>query len=491
MKTTAFQHTSPRLWLQKRWMQVLLLLGTLCMGAMMGIAGLKISIVLAVLPVALLMAGLVLVYPVSGLWFALGFSFIASGLTRYVAIPWGLLMDVVLFIAVAGWAVRKISTRQWEDVKNDALLASVGWFVYVLLEMLNPLNPGLEAWFYAMRGLGFYTLIGFLLTFTYLRHPRYVGYFLEVVFVVSVLGAFWGLKQYFIGTDGAEDHWLYVEGHHDEHVLHGVLRAFSFYSDAGQFGASQVMMSLMAGILLLGPFSLKRKMWYAVVVIATLLGFLYSGARGALAVPVAGGLFYMLVSKNFKILVAGLLLMSVGYGILKYTYIGQGFQPVARLRTALSPENPSLLARLRNQRTLGVYLADKPMGGGVGSAGYWGQRFRPGSLLAETPTDSYYVRIWAETGFVGLALHLLLLGYFLGKGSAIAWQLRHPRLRAQILTIMAAYAGVLLANYGNQVFLQFPTGVVMAVGLPLVFMAPYYDEMLMDSNAGNVLKRGA
>jgi hypothetical protein len=47
---------------------------------------------------------------------------------------------------------------------------------------------------------------------------------------------------------------------------------------------------------------------------------------------------------------------------------------------------------------------------------------------------------------------------------------------------MAAYSGVLLANYGNQVFLQFPTGIIMSIGLPLVFMAPFYDQLLQDDN---------
>ncbi|MEL7222554.1 MAG: hypothetical protein AAGJ93_14625, partial [Bacteroidota bacterium] len=93
---------------------------------------------------------------------------------------------------------------------------------------------------------------------------------------------------------------------------------------------------------------------------------------------------------------------------------------------------------------------------------------------------SYYVRIWAETGFLGLAFHLFVLGFFLGKGGAIAWRIQHPRLRMQVLAIMAAYSGVLLANYGNQVFLQFPTGIIMAIGLPLVFMAPYYDKFLLE-----------
>ncbi len=466
----------------RKWSIGLVLMGAcVFMGLAMGVLGSEIAIAISVLPLGLLFLGAVLMKPQIGLWFALGFSFLAAGLTRYIAIPWGLMLDIVLILAIIGWGIRQLITRDWSFVRNDALTMSALWFAFVILELVNPESPGPIAWFYAMRGVGFYTIIGFVLTFTYLRHPKYLSYFIEAIFALSVLGALWGLRQKFFGTDFAEDKWLFVDGHHDEHVLHGVLRVFSFYSDAGQFGASQIMVTLMSGILLLGPFSKRRKFWYLIVALFTGLGFLYSGARGALAVPFAGGLLYMLISRNFKILVAGVLVLVVSFGILKYTFIGQGFQPVARIRTALSADNPSLNARLNNQATLGRYLANRPIGGGIGSAGYWGERFRPGSLLAITPTDSYYVRIWAETGLIGLALHLLLLGFFLGKGAIIAWRLKHPRLRTQILAIMAAYGGILLANYGNQVFLQFPTGIIMSIGLPLVFMAPYYDEILEGS----------
>ncbi len=463
----------------RRWLTGLVLMGAcVFIGLAMGILGDKIAVALSVLPLGILFLGTVLVKPQVGLWFALGFSFLASGLTRYIAIPWGLMLDIVLIIAIIGWALRQMRTRDWTLVTNDALIMCALWFAFVLLELVNPQSPGPVAWFYAMRGVGFYTIIGFVLTFTYLRDPKYVGRFIETIFILSIVGALWGLRQKFIGTDFAEEHWLFAEGHHDEHILHGVLRVFSFYSDAGQFGASQIMISLMSGILLLGPFTKKRKLWYLIVFGLTGVGFLYSGARGALAVPFAGGLLYMLISRNFKILIAGILSLVVVFGVLKFTFIGQGFQPIARIRTALSSDNPSLNARLHNQATLGRYLANRPIGGGIGSAGYWGERFRPGSLLAITPTDSYYVRIWAETGLIGLSLHLILLGFFLGKGGIIAWRLKDPKLRTQVLAIMAAYGGVLLANYGNQVFLQFPTGIIMSIGLPLVFMAPYYDEIL-------------
>lgn len=456
----------------------IVLMGTcIFLGLLMGVLNNQLALALSTLPLGLLFIGTVLVKPQIGLWFALVFSFFVAGLTRYLAVPWGLLLDIVLIVSMLAWLIQQLQQAKWALLKNDALLLCAFWFAFVVLELANPQSPGPVAWFYAMRALGFYTLIGFVLSFTYLRHPRYLDRFIELVFAISVLGALWGLRQKFIGTDAAENHWLFVDGHHDEHVLHGVLRAFSFYSDAGQFGAAQIMVTLMSGILLLGPFSLKRKAWYLVVLGFTALGFLYSGARGALAIPFAGGIIYMLLSKNFKILIAGILALVVSFGVLKYTYIGQGFQPIARIRTALSADNPSLNARLNNQKTLGRYLANRPFGGGVGAAGYWGERFRPGSLLAVTPTDSYYVRVWAETGLIGLSLHLLLLGFFLGKGAFIAWRLKHPKLRTQVLAIMAAYGGVLLANYGNQVFLQFPTGIIMAIALPMVFLAPHFDRI--------------
>ncbi len=163
---------------------------------------------------------------------------------------------------------------------------------------------------------------------------------------------------------------------------------------------------------------------------------------------------------------------------LKYTHVLHGVEQVRRMRTALADDNPSLNARLRNQVTFGNYLRSRPFGGGIGTAGFWGNRFSPNTLLAQTPTDSYYVKIWAETGLIGICLHLAMLGYFLGKGGYIALNLRNTDLRYKVMALYSGYAGVLLASYGNQVFSQMPTGMIMNLALPLIFMAPYFDKLL-------------
>ena len=170
--------------------------------------------------------------------------------------------------------------------------------------------------------------------------------------------------------------------------------------------------------------------------------------------------------------------MGLTFFILKYTHLFHGIEQVRRMRTALSSENPSLQARLRNQATLGRYLKSKPIGGGIGTAGFWGNRFSPNTLLADTPTDSYYVKIWAETGIVGLVLHLSMLAYFAGKAGYIVWHLKDEDLRYKMMAIYAGFVGVIFCSYGNQVFSQMPTGMIMNLSIPLLFMAPLYDHLL-------------
>ncbi|MCO6480041.1 MAG: O-antigen ligase family protein, partial [Phaeodactylibacter sp.] len=447
-------------------------------GALASRLDLGLAAVLAGLPLLVLLAAAIIRRPGFGLWLALSFSFLAAGASRYVPLPWGLAVDLILALCILGLFFQQFRSPGWAFLKNDAMLLAAVWFGFLLVELLNPEAPGPVAWAYAVRGIGMYNLFIFAIAFIYLRRHGRLDLFLKIVLWLSVLGALWGFRQQFAGLDAAEKYWIWEEGHHDEHVLHGVLRVFSFYSDAGQFGASQAMIALMCGVLVLGPFPLRKKAGYALVALLTLFGFLFSGTRGALAVPAAGVLVYLVLSKNFKVLAAGLLAIGLVFYLLKFTFIMHSFQPVARLRTALSVDNPSLQARLRNQETFGNYLRFRPLGGGVGSAGYWGERFRPGSLLAETPTDSYYVKIWAETGLVGICLHLLMLGYFLGKGSFIVWRLRDPELRYKAMALLAAFGGVLLASYGNQVYSQFPTGIIMPVALAMIFMAPHYDEQI-------------
>ncbi|WP_111669000.1 O-antigen ligase family protein [Algoriphagus litoralis] len=451
---------------------VFLVMGSLIISKL----GLLGALVLLGLPfgVALLMS--LWSFPKAGIWLSLIMGFLLSGISRYVNAPWGLSIDIFLTLSLLIVLINKSIQVKWKNANTDVVIFSLVWMGYLVLEIFNPAGNGFEAWFYAMRGIGFYQALAVPLVYLLFPEEKDFHTFLNLLIFLSLLGTAWGFRQQIFGVDAAEYRWLWDEEHHEEHVLHGVLRVFSFYSDAGQFGASQAMMALLTGILALGPFSWARRLYYLILAVVFFLGFAISGTRGALAVPLFGGLAYLVTTRNFKVLFAGLSAMILVFVILKYTFLFQGVEQVRRMRTALDPNNRSLEVRLENQVTFGRYLADKPFGGGIGTAGFWGARFNPNSLMARTATDSWYVKIWAETGIVGLAIHLSFLGFVLGKGGAVCMGLKDPRRKTFAMAIYASIVGVIFSSYGNQVFGQMPTGMIMNLAIPFLFLIPTWFE---------------
>ncbi len=301
--------------------------------------------------------------------------------------------------------------------------------------------------------------------------------FLNIWIGWSFLACLWSMKQVYIGLNHAEQMWLDA-GAYKTHILFGKLRAFSFYSDAGQFGAAMGHILLICLILATGPFKLKQKLLYWALAIFFFWGMAISGTRGALFVPLSGIMCYLFLSKNFKILSIGIFIVATLFCILKFTKIGQSNYQVQRMRSALDPNDPSLQVRLENQKKLSVYLSSRPLGGGIGSAGYWGQRFSPGTFLAETPTDSWYVRIWAETGIIGLYVHLAVIFSFIISGVFLIFKMNNNiQLRQIAIALFSGFVGVAFASYGNQVIGQTPTSVVVFMSLGFVWLTYKWDEL--------------
>ncbi|GGD58490.1 hypothetical protein GCM10011514_23140 [Emticicia aquatilis] len=410
-------------------------------------------------------------HPKLGIYSTIFMAFVANGITRYVSdAPIGLAVDGILVLSFIAIFVRKQKV-EWSEAKSGLTMASVIWMLYNFLELFNPEARSFEAWFYAMRGVSLYMFLAVPLTFILLKDRKDLDLYLNIWLILSMLGSLNGLKQNLIGVDSFEQAWLDA-GAAKQHILFGKLRVFSFYSDAGQFGASQAHTLVLAVILALqSGLSLKRKAFYYTAAVLSLIGMFISGTRGAMAVPAIGFMTYLFMSKNFRVFGGGILLGGLIFYLLKFTFIGQNVYAINRMRTALDPNDASLLVRLENQKKLASYLASRPIGGGVGSAGNWGLRFSPNSFLAQTPTDSWFVRIWAEEGVVGLTLHLIILFYIAIKGGMILWNLPDKNLRQQFLAIHAGTLGIYMASYGNGILGQMPTGILLYVGWALMFKA--------------------
>ena len=440
------------------------------------------------LPVVAAVVLIIFRNPQLGLYATMIMGFLSVGMRRYVPAPTGLAVDGFLAITLLVVIFRKFHTKDWDSIKipvNGLLLL---WFFYNVAELANPEMRSAAAWFYAVRGVALYMIIAVPLAILLFNSRKDLDRILLCMFSLSLLGTLWGLKQLYIGLDAGENAWLSVPGNQSTHVLFGKLRVFSYYSDAGQFGASQAAMGVIATVIALGPGKPSRRIGFAAVGLISFYGMLISGTRGAIVIPATGFMAYFVITRNFKIVAVGVLSLLTAYSVLKYTSIGHGNYHIQRLRTALDSDNPSFQVRLENQKKLRRYLETRPFGGGVGSGGYWGMRFSPNTFLANLALDSWYVKIAAEQGPVGLFYYILMLLYILGAGALRIIRIVDPILRQKMMALFASMVGVAFASYGNQVFGQMPTGIIIYLSIAFIFISHRLDnenEKGVD-NAGGV-----
>lgn len=419
--------------------------------------------------------------PKNGALYALLIAHMVNGIARYIAdSPLGLSIDfiLVLTLIIALFSSRK---PNWDALNSGIFWFSMVWLLYTIMELFNPEARSKEAWFYAVRAVSLYQIFTIAVCLLFIDSKNDIRKFVNINLIIIVISVFWGAKQLYMLVDSSEAAWLSA-GAYKTHILRGKLRAFSFYSDAGQFGATAAYAGLMGFILALGPFSKKTRIAYLLVGIIGFWGMLMSGTRGALFVPAAGVFAYLIATRNIRIFIAGLVVVGGVYFFLKYTTILNDNSQVRRLRSALDPNDPSLQVRLENQKKFKVYLANRPIGGGIGTSGTWGIRFTPGTFLAQTANDSWYVKIWAETGVIGLTLHIAMIVFFVLYGYYTIFRLRDPPLKCYIMALHAGFFGIAAAAYGNPILGQFPLSIMLYTTWALFVIAPYFDEKVNQEN---------
>ncbi len=457
-----------------------LFLSLLVSGYLIARSGLPFAAIIAILPGIYFYFFLVFTQPIWGIWTLLFLSFFTLGLLRYIGnVPLGLAVDGILLLTLIAIFLKGFSEKQdWKKVKNSLFYFSLVWFVYNLFELVNPEAVSSAAWFYAMRGVALYFVLTVVVAFMLMNKVKHLDTFLYIWGTFSILASLKGIMQLKMGVDPWEQRWLDA-GAATTHILFGKLRVFSFLSDAGQFGAAQGHAAVMGLIIGVNVKNLKKKVFFLTVGLLGLYGLAISGTRGAIAVPLGGAIVYFFMKKNFKILIAGFFLMVGVFIFFKYTTIGNSNYTIHRLRSAFDPNDPSLQVRLENQRKLKAYMKTRPFGGGIGSSGNWGLRFSPNTFLAQTPTDSWYVKIWVEQGIIGLLIHLFYLFYILGYGLYIIWtKVTDKELAAKLTALAGGVFGIMIASYGNAVLGQIPTGPILYISMVMLYQGEPLNKQL-------------
>lgn len=358
-------------------------------------------------------------------------------------------------------------------IGNILTLLSTIWAVYCIFEIVNP-TAMTEAWILS-RGTAYYMLMTVLITFLTIDNFNKVDGILMTLSVLTLLGFAKGLMQQYLGFDPIEIREL-DGGMAKTHLLASGTRYFSFYVSAGIFGAVMGQSLVIFGIASIFCKTRARRIYYIIVALASLYGLLISGTRGALAVPAIGIILFTILSRRIKLVIPTILIAIITYVFLAMTTIGQGNSMIRRARTVFDPNEPSMMVRKENQRQLGVYLKSKPFGEGLGLSGVESQNMSY-RFTTTIPTDSWFVKIWVETGIVGLLLHIGILLFVIGYGTYILlFKVKDPYIRGTLSALLCGVAGIIACSYGNMVLGQFPVAIITFMSMALVFMGPYFDK---------------
>lgn len=184
----------------------------------------------------------------------------------------------------------------------------------------------------------------------------------------------------------------------------------------------------------------------------------------------------MVINKNLKIIFLSLAVGFFSFAFLKYTFIGHDIYEIRRMRSALNPNDASLNVRLVNQQRIAQFINPLPFGAGVGSIGFAAKSTTKPTYITHIPTDSYWVKIWASYGVVGLVLWFSMMMFILGKCCGIVWNTHDKGLKYKLTALTAGAAGVFFCSYGNEVMNSMPSSMIVYISWAFVFIGPMLDR---------------
>ncbi len=412
-------------------------------------------------------------------------NYFIMGIDRYskgAAFPFGTVIDVFIAYLALVLVLQRIfnSSRDEKQGKlNGFTFVSFIWLCYTFFELFNT-GGMMSAWLTSFRGVALHMFaVSFFAPLIITRFKDF-KIFLGIWSVLTVLAVLKALAQKFIGFDDAEMYWLFVSGGQITHLIGYGVRYFSFFTDAANFGAAMGMSATVFAICAIFIRKTRLKVWFAAVASLALYGMLISGTRAALAVPFTGFSVLVFLSRKPKLIIVFSCLLLAFFCFLKFTYIGHGNYMIRRMRSALNPNDPSMVIRTENKAKLKVYMADKPFGAGLGMGGVKAKRYTGAeTYLSTIPTDSWFVMLWVETGIVGLVLNLAILAYIMGFGVfQVLFRIKNDLLRGLNIAMIAGCSGMIAASYANEILGQIPNGIIIYTSMAMIFLSPLFDKEL-------------
>ncbi|WP_157766389.1 O-antigen ligase family protein [Pedobacter ginsengisoli] len=413
--------------------------------------------------------------PSIGLFALVAYCFLFGILSREVGgIAYGIGIEGLLLLTWVA-ALTQYKRYDWKRLNNPLTKLMLMWFIISVVEIINPAGASVIGWLQEIRSTALFPVLFTPLVFLLFDSEKKLNLVLILLIGLSLLATMNGIKQQHIGLSSGEQKFLDEVGA-ITHLLWGRLRVFSFYGDSGQFGVSQASFVMITIVLAIAPFKWWKRILALIAAGLSFYGMLISGTRGAFFALAIGALCVFFLTKNIKVIILGVIAAALFFGFLKFTTIGNGNYGLYRLRSALNFKEASLNVRFNNQKVLRERLQSQPFGGGLGVIGTWGKLYNKDKFLSTIEPDSYWVKVWAMYGIVGLTIWFSMMMYIMGKCCGIIWKIRSIGLRYKCIALLSATAGIFLCSYGNEVINSMPSAIVAALSFAIIFQSVNFDK---------------
>lgn len=452
---------------------ILLFIGVIFMYKVYMSRGYLDAFLLASLPLILIIIGKFVANPYKLFYVYFVLNYFIMGINRYHSLKSGLIMLVFSIIILVLIFVKSCWNRENIPIKNCILnpmfLIWLIWFSYCALLLFNP-NVYFFPWCVGIGNYAFYALFTIFLISIFFRSYKSVRFFLFLWSICTFVAVFKACWQKFHGFDYAEKDWLFVGGGARTHIIYSGIRYFSLFTDAANFGTSMGMSLIVFMIVAFYTKGIYEKIYYFIIAFGAGYGFMISGTRSAMMVPFAALASYVAFSGKIKPMISGLTVIIGLFVFLNLTTIGNSNPLIRRMRSAFDTSDASLNVRLENQKKFKTYMKDLPFGVGIQMDS------DPRIKMPIIATDSWFVKIWVETGIVGLIIHLTLMAIlFAWGGYILLFKIHHREVRGVLAAMFAGAIGLFASSYGNEV-MGFPNGLLVWICEAFVFVGPYIDE---------------
>ncbi len=388
--------------------------------------------------------------------------------------PLGTLMDAMEVFLMLGFFIQQKQKSDWTLLKGPIPLVILIWIAFNLIEVINPAAESRLAWVYTIRSVAVIMLMYFIFVYN-IRTKDFIKTILKIWLTMSVFGALYGLKQQFFGFAGFEERFVHSDPNLEQLLfIGGQWRRFSIYSDPVAFSYNMVNCSLLCIGLMTGPLKTYKRVILGICALVCLWSMLYSGTRGAFALPPVVMILLVILKFNKQIMTAAII---GAIGMIVLIFMPTSNPTIYRFQTAFKPsDDASFNVRKINQKRIQPYIQSHPIGGGLGSTGIWGQRFAPNSFLANFPPDSGYVRVAVELGWVGLFIFCCFIFTILRVGIINYFAIKDPELKSYCLAMLLIAFSLHIGNYPQEAIVQLPSSVYFYLVTAMIVVTRRIDD---------------